>query len=101
MIDIAYLAGLTDGEGHISVFRRKPVPPYVNTRYSLRTEICMCSLETIKWIQKHFGGTIYKKKRTRTLDTGKLRKQSYTVSWSGYQAAIFFKKLDRSLLQIS
>lgn len=93
MIDIAYLAGLTDGEGHISVFRRKPVPPYVNTRYSLRTEICMCSLETIKWIQKHFGGTIYKKKRTRTLDTGKLRKQSYTVSWSGYQACDLLQKI--------
>ena len=74
-------------------FRRKPVFPYVSTRYSLRIEICMCSLKTILWIHEHFAGTIYKKRRTRTADTGKLRKQSYTVSWSGREACSLLQKI--------
>ena len=93
MNEIAYLAGLIDGEGHIGIFRRKASFPYISPRYSLRTEICMCSLKTIKWIQKHFSGTIYKKIRTRTADTGKLRKQSYAVSWSGREACSLLQKV--------
>ncbi len=58
----------------------------------------MCSLKTINWIQEHFGGTIYKKRRTRTLDTGKLRKQSYTVSWSSREACILLQKVKPFLI---
>ena len=94
----AYLAGVIDGEGHIAVFRRKATLPYTNSRYSLRVEIGMCSFETINWIQERFGGTIYKKKRTRTLDTGKLRKQSYAVSWSSQKACVLLQKVKPFLI---
>ena len=98
MSDVAYLAGLIDGEGHISIFRRKPAFPYISARYSLRMEICMCSFKTINWIQEHFGGTIYKKRRTRTLDTGKLRKQSYAVSWSSREACVLLQNVKPFLI---
>src|SRR3989344_2556146 len=95
---IPYLAGIIDGEGHISVFRRKATFPYISPRYSLRVEIGMCSFETIKWIQEHFGGTIYKKRRTRTADTGKLRKQSYAVSWSSREACVLLQNVKPFLI---
>lgn len=98
MTKLAYLAGLIDGEGHVSIFRRKPAFPYISPRYSLRLEICMCSLKTIEWIQKHFNGTIYKKRRTRTLDTGKLRRQSYAVSWSGRKACGLLQRVKPFLI---
>ncbi len=98
MTNIAYLAGLIDGEGHIAIFRRKPMPPYISSRYSLRLEICMCSLKTIQWIQEHFNGTIYKKRRTRTIDTGKLRKQSYAISWPGRKASDLLQKVKPFLI---
>ena len=98
MTHIAYLAGIIDGEACISIFRRKPALPYISRRYSLRVEICMCSLKTIEWIQEHFGGTIYKKRRTRTADAGKLRKQSYTVSWSGRKACDLLQKVKPFLI---
>lgn len=91
-MNIAYLAGIIDGEGHIAVFRRKPYGNYTNPRYSLRVEIGMCSIESLKRIQQNFGGTLYKKKQYLTAK-GKLRKKSATLSWSSNQALEILKRV--------
>lgn len=87
-----------DGEACISIFRRKPAFPYISRRYSLRVEICMCSFETITWVQTHFGGTIYKKRGRRTLDTGKMRRQAFTISWSGRKACNLLQEVKPFLI---
>ena len=97
MTHIAYLAGIIDGEAHIAIFRRKPAFPYISPRYSLRIEISMCSLKTINWIQEHFGGTIYMKK-SRPTDKGTMRRQAFTVSWSGREACSLLQKVKPFLI---
>lgn len=83
--DIAYLAGLLDGEGHIGILRRKAYGPYANPRYSLRVEIGICSEETISWVSDRFNSNTYKKKPYRTARSY-VRKVCFVASWSSNEA---------------
>jgi len=57
----------------------------------------MCSFQTIKWIQEHFGGTIYKKKRRKT-DKGTMRRQAFAISWSSHKACSLLQKIKPFLI---
>ena len=52
--DIAYLAGVFDGEGHISVLKDKRG----HNAYSLHLIINITSLETVYRFRDSFGGTV-------------------------------------------
>lgn len=63
-IDLAYAAGIVDGEGCIMA---KPDRRHVHgTNYQLTCKIEMAELETILWFQAKFGGGINKPKRSRS-----------------------------------
>jgi len=61
--DLAYMAGLIDGEGCIKI-SRAVLKGRKFPRYNLQLQIDMVdSLEVLEWAQQKFGGKIYKHKR--------------------------------------
>lgn len=63
-IELAYLAGLIDGEGTIAVFRTKAKNKYGSYyRYSQRLHIYNCDKTILDWVYKVFGGRINPVKR--------------------------------------
>lgn len=60
--DLAYAAGLFDGEGCISIEKyRKTNPPI----YQLTTKLAMTSVATVQWFAEMFGGPVYMQVRKR------------------------------------
>lgn len=88
----SYLAGILDGEGHISINRRRAYGAYKTPRYSLKVSIVMCSKLTINWINTNYGGYLYTKKQYLT-DKGKLRKIPYEAGWASNQALELLLKI--------
>lgn len=58
-LDLAYIAGLVDGEGCITAFRRKDSR---STRVSF--SIAMCSRELLEWASAVFGGRVHEKNQS-------------------------------------
>lgn len=56
--DIAYTAGIIDGEGYIGIIR---VNRYLGgrTRYELRVNVTMCNPLIPSWLHANFGGAYY------------------------------------------
>jgi len=62
--EIAYLAGLLDGEGYIGIKRSKPYKPNheVSVKYSCRVQVRMVEPHGIELLCKLFNGHSYKEK---------------------------------------
>lgn len=62
--DIAYIAGLMDGEAYIGIKRGKPYKcqGLVNPSYHARIQIRMVDEQAIKFVADTLGGTYYKEK---------------------------------------
>ena len=56
--DLAYTAGIIDGEGYIGIIR---VNRYLSNypRYELRVNVTMCNPLIPKWLHTNFGGSYY------------------------------------------
>ena len=61
-IDLAYAAGIIDGEGNIGIVKRQWSKR--NDKYHLQVRVAMCDREVPEWFQSHFGGSISIHKRT-------------------------------------
>ena len=61
--EIAYLAGIIDGEGSIYIQRR--ITPKGHYSYFPRFQIVNTNQKLMNWIHKKFGGLIYKKSRKK------------------------------------
>jgi hypothetical protein len=61
--EIAYLAGMIDGEGSIYIQRRITKAGYMS--YFPRFQVVNTNQEVMEWIQNTFGGNLYKKPRTK------------------------------------
>lgn len=62
-LDLAYIAGLVDGEGCIRVKKTKPRPDCVSPSYTAHIHIRMVEESAIKFIHSILGGSYYKEKR--------------------------------------
>jgi len=60
--DIAYLAGIVDGDGSISI--AKCTRYKGRCRYWLQLNVTNCSKELVEWIKDRYGGTIQTKTPT-------------------------------------
>jgi len=60
--DIAYIAGLVDGEGYIGIKRSNCRKDCVNPSYQARIQIRMVDEPVIKFIAETLGGWYYKEK---------------------------------------
>ena len=55
--ELAYIAGLLDGEGCLDLFRRRPDQPHRATTYNPRIQVGMTDQPTIAYLHAVFGGT--------------------------------------------
>ena len=65
--ELAYAAGLFDGEGSISLVRQNN-----NRSHSPQVAVASNDYEVLAWLQKHFGGSIVTKQP---------RKSTHSVSY--------------------
>jgi len=75
-LDRAYLAGLIDGEGCISIARIAAGSPYANVRHVLRVDIQMSELEAIDHV-----ATLFQRKIMVKQPATNMRKVAYRISW--------------------
>lgn len=60
---LAYLAGIIDGEGTISIAKQHPREGRKSFSYLLRISVTNTDISLSKWLQKEFGGSIHITKR--------------------------------------
>lgn len=74
--DLAYIAGLFDGEGCICIAKRKSKSHKVGYAIGLRVDLCNADPRAPLFLSKYFGGAVYRKK--------KKGKRSYSFRWRQY-----------------
>jgi len=57
-IDLAYTAGIIDGEGCISICKHSSPTSRYRYRYDLRVDVGMCEELIPMWLYMHFGGNL-------------------------------------------
>jgi hypothetical protein len=82
--DLAYLAGLLDGEGVITIAKVRPVPHVKdgNPRYFAKIEIQMSDREPIEHVARLYERHIMLKK-----PSANMKKPAYRISWQAKIAA--------------
>lgn len=89
-VDLAYAAGIIDGEGSIKIFRVSAEKLNRNfDRFQLQVQVDMVKTNAVYWLQKIFGGNIYEHKRKNHLNWND-SKRWYIVS---QRAGIFLKQI--------
>jgi len=79
--DLAYLAGLIDGEGCISIEKYTAKMPRKTARYTLKVEFQMSDDLAIKHISNLFGIAIMRKRKSSNM-----KKEAFRVSWQAIKA---------------
>jgi hypothetical protein len=88
-VTLAYLAGIVDGEGHISIDRSKPnIQRRVSPRYQPEFVVVNTDRKLIDWLVLNFGGSVYTRKILKTN-----WKQSWTWKLGNQQAAEMCRQL--------
>lgn len=80
-IQLAYLAGFFDGEGTISILKRKK--GNWNVSHFIRVSIGQKDGATLDWVKENFGGNVYNVKRDN----------SFTWAISDFKAYEFVKTI--------
>lgn len=75
-VDLAYLAGLIDGEGTIAIERRFAGVPAKNLRYTMKVDIQMSDRPAIDHVATLFQRSVWTKK-----PSDNMRKTAYRVTW--------------------
>lgn len=78
----AYLAGLMDGEGCISVERKRPNGAEKSYRYILNVSIQMSELSSIAYVADFTGRAIMNKKVSSNM-----KKPAFRINWQAQKAA--------------
>ena len=88
--DLAYLAGILDGEGVITIARVRPAPHVKNgnARYFAKVEVQMSDHEPIEHLARLYDRHIMVKKITANMT-----KQAYRVSWQAKIAAALIEQV--------
>ena len=60
--DLAYFAGLIDGEGYIGIKKSKPAKDSVSPKFDARIQVRMVDEPAIKFLAETLGGNYYKEK---------------------------------------
>ena len=88
-LDLAYAAGIFDGEGFVGLtINRQPTHRRVNMTYNLTVSIANTNLPLIAWLKDSFGGYI---------STRQYRKDEYPDRLLGYEWKIVARQADERL----
>jgi len=88
-VQLAYLAGLIDGEGSVGIMRNKR-NNLLMAHYHPYIQVCGTSERLMQWVHSKFGGKFAKQTDSRT---SKGFKQMYFVRWSYRKAYALAKEL--------
>lgn len=80
--ELAYIAGIVDGEGYIGFNKRK------NGTLSLRITVTNTNLEILEWLESRFGGSVQKHMQPQGN-----RKESYIWTVAALLACDFLKHI--------
>ena len=83
-VQVAYMAGLMDGEGCFTIIKSKANNTPIGTQYGIRVEFCMCDRGPIEMIAELFDRPISERK----LPSGRT---GYCVNLHAAKAAAFTK----------
>ena len=87
-IDIAYIAGLFDGEGHVTIADTK-------TGISLRAAISNNNILILQWIIDSIGmGCLYKESQKYLKNTNIIKLDCYRLHLTGYEAGLFLTMIE-------
>ncbi len=87
-IETAYLAGIVDGEGTVTLVRH-----HKNEMPAPCVSVANNNLELLKWIQDRLGGTIVSKKKRKAWHS-----DSYAWTLRSNKALRFLKEIERHLI---
>lgn len=95
--DLAYIAGLFDGEGCVNIYKidtkhTKITGRRKNPRWELSTTIYNCDYKIIKWLYDNYGGYLQHRGRKNPK-----WKKSYAWKMSSNQAISFLKGIKKYL----
>jgi len=99
--EIAYIAGLFDGEGCVNIYKIDTPKTYAGgerkkyPRYELTTSIYNCNKDVLSWLHETFGGylqTRHRYKKPEQVELGKWKK-SYAWKLSANQAKMFLEMI--------
>ena len=93
--DLAYIAGLVDGEGYIGIKKRAATRGYRSARHTLTVEVVNTYRPIIQWMQSSFGGSISTKKMSEGAN-----KPAYVWNAGGHQAALKLLQILRPWMRI-
>jgi len=91
--DVAYIAGLFDGEGHVEYKKRKQYKKEKKKAYdcwSIRCEMSMTDREVMEWVHETIGCGTLNKREAKKSWTGKKPQWRWRCS---YRDALTFAKL--------
>lgn len=86
--DLAYMAGLMDGEGTIGITRRSGGPTYKSLRYTLVVAVQMSDRPSIDHVAALFQRSVYEKG-----PYANMRKTAYLLQWQARVAAELLEPL--------
>jgi len=103
-IELAYIAGLLDGEGCINIYRIntpyiRKVEKRLQPKWVLSVSIYNTHYETIKWLYDNFGGYLqsrHRYKKPEQIENGKW-KPSYAWKLAANKANDFLKRIVKYL----
>lgn len=82
-VELAYLAGIIDGEGSIGIYHRASIPSSLNSNsYDCSIQISNTDPNLIQWIADKFGGSLKRYDIRYEESRRKSWKPLYRVSWS-------------------
>lgn len=88
--EYAYLAGLIDGDGSISIHKPGPI------QYSVRVRVCGIDLNHLECLQAIFGGRLSKGGGGRQNQWG--GNQLWQIAWNGHAAIDLLERLQEFLI---
>ncbi len=86
MIDVKYLAGLFDGEGHIGISQTNPTGSHISMIFALQASIANNHRGVLEQIQIEYGGGISSSRNC------------WTLQWTSKNAADFLRKIEPYLI---
>lgn len=94
-IDLAYLAGIIDGEGTVSIYKGHNTNKYGEDKvyYSIRIYVSGTDARLITWLQDTFGGKV----TSRTRKNDKWRDE-YKWTLAGVDAVMLLRDVEPLLL---
>jgi hypothetical protein len=90
-IDLSYIAGYLDGEGHIAILKVSVDAPsskkagLKSPQYLLRVEIANTTIQSLEWIQRLFGGYVVRANAKKRSPRSKRCWRWLCCGWTAYR----------------